>query len=90
MKEHIISGFKLMQPDGGGMRNEEMGIVSTESVAKEWVDSDGEWPRYYEKFHQVVRVFDTLEEMASHDKNELRKRALAKLSIEERKLLGLA
>ena len=90
MKEHIISGFKLTEPDGAGMYSEEMGIVSTEEVAKEWCEAQKGWPRNYEKFHKVFRVFDTLEEMAGHDKKVIRDRALAKLTVEERQLLGVS
>jgi len=86
---HVITGWELTQPDGGGMGNDVIGIVRDEAVAKEWVAKAGSWPRDYREFRKEFLVAHSLDALENIKIEQRKAAALAKLTPGERKLLGL-
>jgi len=86
---HVITGWELTQPDGGGRDTQVMGIVRDEAVAKEWVAKAGSWPRGYRPFYREFLIAHSLEALDNINIEKRKAAALAKLTPGERKLLGL-
>lgn len=91
MKTHILDfeAFELSSPDYSGIRNEIMGYVSSEQVAKDWVKEANSWPRGYRKVHikHSYYVMDSLTEIEDVKKQKKLETALSKLTEEEKQLL---
>lgn len=90
MKTHSVkfTAWEVVQPDGGGMHSEHIAYFSNLYDAQKCVAQSQHWPRSY---HQVTIdkswiVCDSIEEL---DQLNTKAAALAKLTANERKLLGL-
>lgn len=68
----------------GGDRHDQKYYVSSEAVADMWMKKN---PHDYVRAMDLL-IFDSLEDIDEFNKNEIRKRALLKLTTEERKALG--
>lgn len=90
MKIIEIDCWEVTQPDGGGMREERVALVSSEDVAKAFVAKHNNgWPCSYRKYEKEFVIFDMYAEIAAYNETTERNAALAKLTARERKLLGL-
>ena len=76
--------FEIRISDGGGGSYHGF-YVKSESAAKEWV-SRNNFDLYYEK---TITIFDDLSDYEENSPAGLKKKALAKLSDAEKKILGL-
>lgn len=80
----IIKCWDIQVWDGGDRHNHKY-YVATKVAAEEWV-AKNKYDTFYEK--EMV-ILDDLTEVEAYKNGELRKRALAKLTEEERIVLGL-
>lgn len=81
MKTMVVYSIRVW--DGGDRCNHRFYLASKEEAEK-WV-KENNFDSYWE---EVITVYDTIEERETHIKNGAKKRALAKLTEEERKALG--
>ena len=79
MKTFEMDCFEVTESDGDGVRSHRVAFVSNESVAKELADRSKGWRRY-EKYKQLLVVFDTIDEFDANTKEALRKSAIAALA----------
>lgn len=86
MEFHIV-GFELLEADGGGVSDIHCGYLMYESDAKEWKDRSFGY-RSYRPYGKIIRVHESLESLDAFNMQELKEKALAKLTAEERKVLG--
>ncbi len=90
MKTFKLICFEITTPDGGGMYNEHVAFVATKEMAEVICkQKPGDWPMNYSEKSFNIKVFENLTEMKSEKLKEKKEAALAKLSDEEKKLLGL-
>lgn len=89
MRKISIECFELLEPDGYGGQNIGVGLVSTEEVAKKWVNRNKGWYRSYHKFVKTYEICDSLDELEQLKRDALVASAKSKLSEEELKALGL-
>ena len=84
--------FDVTEPVAGGMKDLHIAYFSSESEAKKYVQmTDKGWPKNIRRkdiSHHYI-VLDTVEEKEQHDIEMLKIRALAKLTPQEIKALGL-
>lgn len=80
----IIKCWDIQVWDGGD-RNYHKYYVATKEAAMKWLESN----KYDSVYEREFMILDSYEELMQYDKGELRKKALAKLTDEERKVLGL-
>lgn len=95
MKTILIDCWELTQPDGAGQYDEHVGYIASEKEAINWQKnaSRGGWPGSYKRYHKVVTVFDSLEEMIDNSPSKLKERAIEKakkaLTPQELEVLGI-
>ena len=80
----IIKCWDIQVWDGGDRHNHRY-YVATKEAADEWM-SENKYDAIYE---QEFVILDSLDELEEFRNGELRKRALAKLTAEEKIVLGL-
>ena len=80
----IIKCWDIQVWDGGDRHNHKY-YVATKEAADEWMKNN-KYDTVYE--HEFV-VLDSWDELQDYKNGELRKRALAKLTDEEKIILGL-
>ena len=84
--------FEVTEPDGGGMKDLHIVYFSSESEAKKYVQKHNtDWPKNIKRkeiSHHYI-VLDTVEEKEQHDVEMMKLHALAKLTPDEIKALGL-
>ena len=80
----IIKCWDIQVWDGGDRHNHKY-YVATKEAADEWMKNN-KYDMIYE--HEFV-IIDSWDELQDYKNGELRKRALAKLTEEERIVLGL-
>lgn len=88
MKQFEVDCFEVRESDGGGMHDNHVCYVSSESLAKKLVEKSKGW-RHYSKYSKLITIFDSEEEIESNSKANLRKSGIAKLTKAERDALGL-
>lgn len=79
----ILTVYDVQEIDGCGNRNHKFYITS-KAEADRYV-AENKYDAAYEK---TIELFDTLDEWQEWNKAELKKRALSKLTAEERASLG--
>jgi hypothetical protein len=80
----IIKCWDIQVWDGGDRHNHKYYVATKE--AAEWWKAENKYDEIYEKEFVILDSWDELQE---YQNGELRKRALAKLTEEERVILGL-
>ena len=80
----IIKCWDIQVWDGGSMHHHKY-YVATKEAAAEWKAKN----KYDEIVEREFVILDDLTELGEYKNGELRKRALAKLTEQERKVLGL-
>ena len=80
----IIKCWDIQVWDGGDRHNHRY-YVATKEAADEWM-AKNKYDMVYE--HEMV-ILDSWDELQDYKNGELRKRALAKLTAEEKVVLGL-
>lgn len=84
--------FEVTEPDGGGMQSNHVAYFSSRTEAEQFVkNSDRGWPKYIREKtinHNYI-VLDRTEEFDQLKRENLKQRALSKLSKEEISALGL-
>jgi hypothetical protein len=94
MKEYSVkfTAWEVVQPDGGGIGDEHLAYFSSSSEANKFkAKYNGHWPRRVRKVEIDKRwvVYDTDVEFNESVEYFKKAAALAKLTEEERKILGL-
>jgi hypothetical protein len=94
MKEYSVkfTAWEVVQPDGGGIGDEHLAYFSSSSEANKFnAQFKDHWPRRVRKIEIDKRwvVYDTVEEINQMEQLNKKAAALAKLTEEERMLLGL-
>lgn len=93
MKNYSVSftAWEVTQPDDGGMRNEHLAYFSSRIEADKYVAQAKGWPRHMNQItiNKSWTVFDSVNELNELKLENLKERALAKLTEEERELLGI-
>ena len=94
MKEYSVkfTAWEVVQPDGGGIGDEHLAYFSSSSEANKFkAQYKDHWPRRVRKVEIDKRwvVCDTVEEINQMEQLNKKAAALAKLTEEERKILGL-
>lgn len=79
----LITVFDIQVWDGGDRHNHKL-YVESEDAAKEWVKIN-HYDTYYKK---EMMVYSDLEDYKENSPENLKNKALAKLTAEERKALG--
>lgn len=85
---HTITGFELLEADGGGIRDNRVALIASEDAAKQWVMASSGYRRYV-PYKETIVVYADLEDLNQGHREKLREQALAKLSKQEREALGL-
>lgn len=88
----IIDCWEVSQPDGGGIDNEHVAYFTTEKIADEFIRITGKgWPKYKERIQETIsyNICESVAEYADQETIAKREKALAKLTKDEKKLLGL-
>lgn len=80
----IIKCWDIQVWDGGDRHNHKY-YVSTKETADEWMKKN----TYDTVYEKEMVILDSWDELQDYKNGELRKRALAKLTEEERIVLGL-
>ena len=80
----IIKCWDIQTWDGGDRHNHKY-YVATKGAADEWKAKN----KYDEVYEKEFVILDSLDELTEYENGELRKRALAKLTEAEKKVLGL-
>jgi hypothetical protein len=80
----ILKVWDIQVWDGGDRHNHKY-YVATKEAADEWIEKN-KYDMIYEK--EIV-ILDSWDELQDYKNGELRKRALAKLTEEERIVLGV-
>ena len=80
----IIKCWDIRTWDGGDRHNHKY-YVATKEAADAWKAKN----KYDEVYETEFVILDSLDELTEYENGELRKRALAKLSEAEKKVLGL-
>lgn len=75
--------------DGRGGRDEIIGRFFSEQTAKKYAKGRGNYGNDAQTRNQVFTICDSIEEMELEHKAEANVKALSKLTLEERQLLGL-
>ncbi len=88
MKQFEIDCYEVTEVDGGGMHSSHVAYVANKTLADELVNKNKGW-RNHSTYKKLITIFDTMEEVEANSKANLRKSALAKLSIAEKIALGL-
>ena len=81
----VIKCWDIQVWDGGDRHNHKY-YVSTKEAADAWI-AEHKYDAIYER--ELV-ILDSLTELKDYESGELRKRALAKLTKEEKMILGLS
>ena len=81
----VIKCWDIQVWDGGDRHNHKY-YVATKEAAEQWV-AKNTYDTFYETEFVVLADLNEVEEYKNH---ELRRRALAKLTAEEKKALGVA
>ena len=87
MQEFQVVGFALVEISSDGIGENEIAYVRNESDARKW--SAHNPFRTHRPVNFTVKIFDSLEEFEEERMGQIRIRALAKLSKEEKIALGL-
>ena len=85
--EVLIKGFELLEADGGGVSDNHLAYVEREEDAKEWVSLSKGWRRY-RPYEKTIIVHHSLDSLYATQRELAKQRALAKLTKEEREVLG--
>ena len=80
----IIKCWDIQVWDGGD-RHHHKYYVATKKAAEQWKEKN----KYDSIYEQEFVILDDLNEVEAYKNGELRKRALAKLTAEEKVVLGL-
>lgn len=80
----IIKCWDIQTWDGGERYNHKY-FVATKEAAIAWKEKN----KYDEVYEKEFVILDSLDELKEYENGELRKRALAKLTETEKKVLGL-
>ena len=80
----IIKCWDIRTWDGGSHHNHKY-YVATKEAADTWKAKN----KYDEVYATEFVILDSLDELTEYENGELRKRALAKLTEAEKKVLGL-
>ena len=80
----IIKCWDIQTWDGGDRHNHKY-YVATKEAADAWLSKN----KYDSVNEREFVILDSLDELTEYENGELRKRALAKLSEAEKKVLGL-
>ena len=80
----IIKCWDIQVWDGGDRHNHKY-YVTTKEAADEWKAKN----KFDEVYEKEFVILDSWDELEAYKNGELRKRALAKLTDAERKVLGL-
>jgi len=80
----IIKCWDIQTWDGGDRHNHKY-YVATKEAAQAWLANN----KYDTVYEREFVILDSLDELTEYENGELRKRALAKLSEAEKKVLGL-
>lgn len=84
--------YEVTEPDGGGIQSNHVAFFSSKKEAEEFVKNcDASWPKYVRQktiTHNYI-VLDRVEEFTFLKQEQLKQRALAKLTKEEIEALGL-
>ena len=80
----IIKCWDIQVWDGGDRHNHRY-YVATQEAAEQWKEKN----KYDEIYEKEFVILDSWDELEEYKNGELRKRALAKLTEEERVVLGL-
>ena len=80
----IIKCWDIQVWDGGDRHNHKY-YVATKEAADEWKAKN----KFDEVYEKEFVILDSWDELEAYENGELRKRALAKLTDAERKVLGL-
>lgn len=83
----MITGFELLETDGDGMHEKRVGIISDKAEAFKWVQESNAYRRM-NYIKQAIVVHSTLDSLKAYQREELKERALSKLTTEERIALG--
>lgn len=92
MKHYEIDCWEVTAPDGGGVYDEHCAYFSSKSVAEEYAQAQqakSNWPRSVQPFKRSYTVLDSIEECEELTRQNVRNRALKKLTAQEREELGL-
>lgn len=79
-----ITVYEVHISDGGGGSRRGF-YLKTKEAAEEWLARNN-WDSFYEK---KIVIFDDLEDYEQNSYEGLKKKAMAKLTTEEKELLGL-
>lgn len=77
-----------MEADGGGIQDVHVAVVATESAAKKWVSRSKSYRRY-RPYKTCFVVHASINSLDALELDKRKQAALAKLSAEDRKILGL-
>lgn len=83
MKQLTI--WRIEEWDGGDRTIPNGNYFSNKKAADEYKKNN----KYNCCIEQTIRIYDSLKDMEDNSKQKLKERALAKLTEEERKILGL-
>lgn len=83
MKQLTI--WRIEEWDGGDRTIPNGDYLSNKEAAEEYNKKN----KYNACFEQTIRIYDSLQDMEENSKQKLKERALAKLTDEDKKILGL-
>ena len=87
MKTTIVEGFEVVEADGGGMGENHVAYFSNERAATQLSAQSPGWMRV-RPFKQTIVVCESFGEYVIQKNEEVKAKALAKLTAEERAALG--
>lgn len=89
MKKIEIDCFEVTEPDGAGMHNLHVAYASSKTVADAIAQSNNGWPGYVNAYKKTIVIVDSVDEYRQLRADGKREAALAKLTEDDKKALGL-
>ena len=85
--EHIIAAWELLEANMSGVTHEHVAFIGNERQAQMWVNESPSF-RKYRQYGKTIIIHDDLASLKAFQREQLKQKALVKLSAEERAALG--
>lgn len=86
--EHVISGFELLEASMSGVgHHEHVAYIANERQAQMWVNESPSF-RKFQPYKKTIVIHEDLASLKAFQREQLKQKALVKLSPEERSALG--